>query len=78
MRPIINGKNEPANELANYIAKSSHNCLHLPNVYNKQNTIHLETGLRYVEINENVGICSLVIDNTYTDITESEDMNIII
>jgi hypothetical protein len=41
IRPIINWRNAPAYELAKYLTKTLHTCLHLPNIYNIQNSIHL-------------------------------------
>jgi hypothetical protein len=41
--PIINWKNSPAYELARHLTGKLRVCLHQPNTYNIQNSVHLTT-----------------------------------
>jgi hypothetical protein len=77
IRPIINWKNAPAYELAKHLTQILHNCLHLPNTYNIQNSTHLTTDLQTMEINEDMRMCSFYIENMYTTIPYIDTINII-
>jgi hypothetical protein len=77
IRPIINWRNAPTYELAKYLTGILHNCLHLPNIYNIQNSIHLTTNLRSVEFDKDVRMCSFDTDNMYTNRPMVEFTNMI-
>jgi hypothetical protein len=51
IRPIVNWRNSPAYEIAKYVTKTLHICLHILNTYNIQSSIHLTTYLKSIEIN---------------------------
>jgi hypothetical protein len=77
IRPIINWRNAPAYKLARHLTGILHNCAHLPNTYNIQNSVHLTTDLQSIEINKAVRICSFDIENMCTNIPKLEVMSII-
>jgi hypothetical protein len=75
--PIINWRNVPAYELARHLSGILRDRLHLPNTCNIQNSVHLNTDLQSIEINEDMRICPFDIENTYTNIPKVEVLNII-
>jgi hypothetical protein len=77
IKPIINQRNVPAYKLARHPKRILCICLHLPNTYNIQNSVHLTEDLQSIEINEDVRICSYDIENKYTNIPKLEVINII-
>jgi hypothetical protein len=77
LRPITNWKNAPAYELAKHIKTLLHNHINVQNVCNIQNSIHLITELKTIEINEDTRMCSFDIKDIYTNIPKVEVINII-
>jgi hypothetical protein len=77
IRSIINVRNAPTYELARHLTGILRVCLHLPNTYSIQNSVHLTTDLQSIEINEDVRICSFDIENIHTNIPKLEVINII-
>jgi hypothetical protein len=77
MIPIINWNNVPAYEIAKYLRRILHNCLHLPNTYNIQNSIHLTTNLQSIECDEDLRIRLFDIKNMYTNILKLEFVSMI-
>jgi hypothetical protein len=54
IRPIINWKNAPANELVKKLTKTLHSYLNLSYTYNVRNSNHLMTELKTIKLDSNI------------------------
>jgi hypothetical protein len=58
IRPIVNWKNSPGYKIATYLAKQLKNTIHLPNVFNIQNSEKLIHNLKETNIQTNTKTCT--------------------
>jgi hypothetical protein len=74
---IVNLKGSPGYKLTKYITTELCSILKLPTTYNIQNSSNQIHSLKNTKIDENAKLCSLDIENMYSNIPTTEVKNII-